>query len=53
MCILLFILRHKIGAKMFEPKIKMKDLSGKVIEPQFSEFKYCHEVGCKPDLILY
>ena len=51
--IILRVLRHKIGAKLFEPKIEMKDLCGKMIEPQFIQYKYVHKVDDKPELVLY
>ena len=47
------ILRHKIATKLFEPEIKMKDLCGEIIQPQFVEYKYVHKVGSKPEVILY
>ena len=47
------ILRHKIGAKLFEPESKMTDLCGEIISPQSREYKYIHEISSKPDLILY
>ena len=50
---LLRILRHKIDAKLFEPESKMIDLCGEMIVPQFGEYKYIHEVGSKPELIIY
>ena len=53
LCNLLRILRHKIGAKLFEPESKMIDLCGEMIVPQFGEYKYIHEVGSKPELIIY
>ena len=49
--IILRILRHKIGAKLFEPESKMTDLCGEMIVPQFGEYKYIHEIGGKPELI--
>ena len=51
--ILLRILRYKIGAKLFEPESKMIHLCGEMIVPQFGIYKYIHEVGSKPELILY
>ena len=51
--VLLRILRHKIGAKLFEPESKIIDLCGEIIVPKFGEYKYIHEVGSKPELILY
>ena len=51
--ILLRILQHKIEAKLFEPESKMVDLRGEIIFPQFGEYKYIHETGSKPELILY
>ena len=51
--ILLRILRHKIGANFFEPESKITDLCGEMIVPQFGEYKYIHEIGSKPELILY
>ena len=53
LCILLRILRHKIGAKVFEPQSKIIDLCDETTVPQFGEYKYIHEVGSKPELILY
>ena len=47
--ILLRILRHKIGAKLFEPESKMVDLRGEIIVPQFGEYKYINEIGSKPE----
>ena len=35
LCILIRILRHNIGANFFEPEIKMKALSRKMIPPRF------------------
>ena len=37
--ILLRIFRHKLGAKMFEPEVKMKSLGSKMILPQFGKYK--------------
>ena len=31
----------------------MVDLYGEMIVPQFGEYKYLHEIGSKPELILY
>ena len=38
--ILLQILRHNIGVKIFEPETKMNNLRGEMIEPQFGQYKY-------------
>ena len=38
---------------MFEPETKMTDLYGEIVAPQFGEYTYVHEVGNKPELILY
>ena len=46
-CILLRILRNKVGAKMFEPEHIMKCLSGDMILPKFGEYKYYREIGSK------
>ena len=51
--ILFRILQHKIGAKLFEPESKMVDLRGEMIVPQIGEYKYIHEIGSNPGLILY
>ena len=51
--ILLRILRHKIGAKLFESESKMIDSYGKIIVPQFGEYNYIHELDSKPEHILY
>ena len=51
--ILLRILLHKIGAKFFEPESRMIGLYGEMIVPHFGEYTYIHEVGSKPELILY
>ena len=51
--ILLRILRNMLGAKMFEPKKDMKCLSGDMIIPKFGEDKYHHEIGSKPENILF
>ena len=53
MRIILRILRRKIGGKLFEPESKMADLCGEIIVSQFGEYKYIHEIGSKPELILY
>ena len=53
LCILLRILRYKLGAKIYEPEMKMKDISCEMIEPQFGEYKYFHKAGCTPGLIIY
>ena len=53
MRILLRKLRHKIGAKLFEPELKMIDLCGEMIVPQFGEFNYIHELDSKLEFILY
>ena len=51
--ILLRKLRHKIGAKSFEPETKMNDLCGEMITPQSGEYRYIHEFGNILELILY
>ena len=51
--ILLRILRHKIGAELFETESKMTDLCGEIIVPQLGKYKYIHKIGSKPELILY
>ena len=51
--ILLRILQHKISAKLFESETQMIDWFGEMIAPQFDNYKYVHEVGSKPELILY
>ena len=51
--ILLRILRHKIDAKLFESKSKMTNLCGEMIVSEFGEYKYIHEIGNKPELIVY
>ena len=53
LCILLRILRNKLGTKMFELENMMNSLSGDMIIPKFSEYNYCHETGTKPELILF
>ena len=50
--ILLRILRHKIGAKLFEPKSRLTYLCGEIIIPQFGEYKFVYEIGSKPDLFI-
>ena len=35
--IILRVLRHKIGAKLFEPESKMTNICGEMIVPQFGE----------------
>ena len=47
------ILRHKIGAKLFEPESKMTDLCGDMIVLQLGEYEYIHEIVSKRELILY
>ena len=39
LCILLRILRNKLGAKMFEPENIMKSLSGDMIFPKIGDYK--------------
>ena len=51
--ILLRILRNKLGAKIFEPENIMKNLRGDMILPKFGEYKYYHEIGSKPEHILF
>ena len=51
--ILLRILRHEIDTKLFEYESKIADSCGKMIVPQFVEYKYFHAIGSKPELILY
>ena len=51
--ILLRILLHKIGAKLFKPESKINDLCAEMIIPRFEEYKYIHEIGSKLELILY
>ena len=51
--IFLRILRNKFGAKIFEPENIMKSLSGDMILLKFGEYKYYHEVGSKPEYILF
>ena len=51
--ILLRILRNIIGTKLFEPETKMTNLCGEMIVQQFGEYKYVHEIGSKPEFILY
>ena len=46
-------LRNKLGAKMCEPESIMKSLSGDMIFLKFGEYKYYHEVGSKPEYILF
>ena len=53
LCILLRILRNKLGAKIFEPENIMKSLSGDMILPKFGEYKYYNEIGSKPEHILF
>ena len=50
--IILRVLRHKIGAKLFEPESKMTNICGEMIVPQFGEYKYIDDIGSKPELIL-
>ena len=50
--ILLRILRHKIGPKLFESESKMIYLCGEMIVPPFGEYTYIHEVGSKPELVI-
>ena len=47
LCILLRILRNKLGAKMFEPENIIEDM----IVLKFGEYKYYHEKGSKPEHI--
>ena len=49
--ILLIILRHKIGVKLFERESKMVDLRHEMIVPQFGGYKYIHEIVSKLELI--
>ena len=51
--ILLRILRNKLGTKMFEPENIINSLSGDIILPKFSEYKYNHEKGSKTEHILF
>ena len=51
--ILLRILQHKIGAKLFVSESKMTNLCDVMNVPQFGEYKYTHELGSKPELIVY
>ena len=51
--ILLRILQHKVVAKLFEPESKMTDSYSEMSVTQFGEYKYIHEIGSKPELILY
>ena len=51
--IFLRILRHKIGAKLFETESKTVDLRGEMIALQFGEYKYAHETGTKLESSLY
>ena len=51
--IFLRILRNKLGAKMFEPENIIKSFSGNMILPNFGEYKYYHEIGIKPEHILF
>ena len=53
MRILLRILRHKIGARLYEPESKIVDLRGEMITQQFGEYNYTHETGTTPEAILY
>ena len=53
MSILFRKLRHKIGAKLFEPETKMNDLCDEMITPQSGEYRYIHEFGSILELILY
>ena len=52
LCISLRILRHKIGAKFFEPESRFTYLGGGIIIPQFGEYKFVYEIGSKPDLFI-
>ena len=38
---------------MFKPESEMTYLCGEMIVPRFGEYKYIHEVGSKPEVILY
>ena len=50
LCILLRMLRNKLGVKMFEIENIMKSLSGVMILPKFGEYKYNNmEKGIKPE----
>ena len=46
-------MRHKIGARLFEPESKIVDLRGEMITQQFGEYNYTHENGTTPEAILY
>ena len=51
--IFLRILRNKFGAKFFEPENIMKSLSGDMVLLKFGEYNYYHEIGSKPEHILF
>ena len=51
--ILLRRLRNKLGAKFFEPKHMMKNLSGDMIIPKFGEYNYYHKAESKYELIIF
>lgn len=51
LCILFRLLYYKLGAKLFEPGSKMKELYGEMISPQFGKYSYIHEGGTKAELI--
>ena len=53
LCILLRILRNKLGTKLFEPDHLMKALSGDMIFPKVGGYGYYHEAGSEPELILF
>ena len=53
MHILLRIVRHNIGTKLFDPETKTTDLCGEMIASLVDEYKDVNEVGSKLELILY
>lgn len=50
--ILLRILRHKLGVKIFEPEKEMKELYVEIIQPDFGEYMNYYKVDIKPEPFL-
>ena len=50
--ILLRILRHKLGVKIFEPEKEMKELYVEIIQPDFGEYMNHYKVDIKPEPFL-
>lgn len=43
-----FVFHNTCYVKKLNLGIKMKELRGEIIQPEFNEYKYYHEVGIKP-----